>query len=102
MATMRRVGSAPKSSVFFSNSTSRDSSTSLGMTNCRAGASPAAGHLRNRSGVPRLRFTPIGMAQRSPHLDVLPQIGRDVEIFTFDDSWLAFFKAATGDRLKLQ
>jgi hypothetical protein len=34
-AIIRGVGSAPKSIVFFSNSTSRDSSTSLGMTNCR-------------------------------------------------------------------
>src|SRR5438876_4655872 len=36
------------------------------------------------------------------HLDILPQISRDVEIFAFDDRGLAFFKAATGDRLELQ
>ena len=36
------------------------------------------------------------------HFDILPQIGRDVEIFAFDNRWLTFFKSSAGDRLELQ
>src|SRR5437667_8337159 len=38
----------------------------------------------------------------SLHLDVFPQISRDIEVFAFDDCRLAFFKAPTCHRLKLQ
>src|SRR4029077_972588 len=38
----------------------------------------------------------------SLHSNFFSQICRDVEIFTFDNSWLAFFKATTVDRLELQ
>src|SRR5438034_326179 len=42
------------------------------------------------------------MACRSLHLDVFSQIGWYVEIFAFDDRWLAFFKSSSGDGLELQ
>src|SRR5438552_18777341 len=38
----------------------------------------------------------------SLHLDVFSQIGGHVEIFAFDDRWLAFFKSSAGDVLELQ
>src|SRR5438094_8949764 len=38
----------------------------------------------------------------SLHFDILSQISGDVEIFAFDDCWLAFFKSSAGDRLELQ
>src|SRR5205823_13461808 len=38
----------------------------------------------------------------SLHLDFFSQIRRNVEIFTFDNSWLAFFKSTAVDRLELQ
>jgi hypothetical protein len=36
------------------------------------------------------------------HLDFLSQIGGDIEIFAFDNSWLAFFEAPARHRLELQ
>jgi amidohydrolase len=48
----------------------------------------------------RLRMTT--QKRLSLHLDVLSEIGWDVEIFAFDDGRLAFFKASAGDRLELQ
>src|SRR5260370_3942901 len=38
----------------------------------------------------------------SLHFDIFSEIGRDVEIFAFDDSRLAFFKPTARDRLELQ
>ncbi len=40
--------------------------------------------------------------EASLHLDFFPQIGRDVEVFAFNNSWLTFFKATTVDRFELQ
>src|SRR5437868_13832245 len=42
------------------------------------------------------------MTWRSLHLDVLSQIGRNIQIFAFDDGWLTFFKSSAGNRLELQ
>ena len=55
--------------------------------------------LPSMSGSPQrgVRFT-----RRSLHFDVFPQISRDIEVFAFDDRWLAFFKTTAGDRLELQ
>src|SRR6266568_1168623 len=54
---MRGVGSAPKSMVFFSNSTVRDSSTSLGMTNGRGRRALPSG-LRSAASLPTRALPP--------------------------------------------
>jgi hypothetical protein len=39
--------------------------------------------------------------RKSLYLDFLPQIGRHVEVFAFDNGWLTFFKPTTVDGLEL-
>src|SRR4029077_15246855 len=62
--------------------------------------------IRNSKSGSELRFNDLTnydlTGETSLHLDLLPQISRDVEIFAFDNSRLTFFKATTVDRLELQ
>ena len=38
----------------------------------------------------------------SLNFDIFPEVRRDIEVFTLDNGWLAFLKAAAGDGFKLQ
>jgi hypothetical protein len=50
-------------------------------------------------------YTIVGSTGSRPanslHLDVFPQVGRDVEIFAFDDGRFAFLEPAARHRLEL-
>jgi len=59
-------------------------------------------NLRNPSTALRFARDDIAWGAMSLHFDMFSQVGRDIEVFAFDDRRFAFFKATAGHGFELQ